>query len=121
MAKGTVSETIIAHGVRLEGDFVSEGDVTIEGEVSGKVKTSANLIVGDQAKLRADVVARSATISGELRGNLMVAERLDVRETAKIIGDISANTLTVGAGAQLNGKVSMGEVAIEELPEDLEE
>jgi cytoskeletal protein CcmA (bactofilin family) len=110
MAK-TTAETIIAHGVRLEGDFVSEGDVTIEGEVSGTVKTGANLIIGDKAVLRANVSAKSATISGEVRGNLTVEDRLDLKETSKIVGDVSANVLSVGAGAQINGKLTMGEVA----------
>lgn len=120
MAKGSTAETIIAQGVRLEGDFVSEGDVTIEGEVSGTVRTAANLVIGDQAKLRADVSARSATISGELRGNLFVSDRLDLKETAKIVGDVSANVLSVGAGAQINGTVTMGEV-VENVVEDAEE
>ncbi len=111
MAKSGTAETIIAHGVRLEGDFTSEGDVTIEGDVSGTVRTAANLIVGDKSKIRADVMAKNATVSGEIRGNLHVEDRLDIKETARIIGDVSAKIITVGAGAQINGTVTMGEGA----------
>ena len=33
MAKNTYSETIIAQGVRIEGEFTAQGDIIIEGEV----------------------------------------------------------------------------------------
>jgi cytoskeletal protein CcmA (bactofilin family) len=47
------SATIIAHGVRVEGNFVSQGDVTVEGDVEGKVSASGVLTVGSDAKLKA--------------------------------------------------------------------
>lgn len=109
-------ETVIAQGVRMEGDFVSQGDVLIEGEVNGNVQTASDLRVGTAAKIRADVTAKNAVVGGEIRGNIMIAGRLEVLETAKIIGDVTATILSVGAGAQLNGKITMDgrEVAVKE-------
>ena len=37
------NKTIIARGVKVEGDFMSQGDVVIEGEVHGKVATTGTL------------------------------------------------------------------------------
>ena len=112
--KAATEETVIAQGVRMEGDFVSQGDVLIEGEVNGNIQTASDLRVGTAAKIRADVTAKNAVVAGEIRGNLMVAGRLEILETAKIIGDITATILSVGAGAQLNGKITMDgrEVAV---------
>lgn len=120
MAKNHTEETIIAHGVRMEGDFVSGGDVLIEGEVSGNVSTAGDLRVGDAAKIRADVVAKNAIVGGEIRGNMQISGRLEVLETAKIIGDITAATLSVNAGASLNGKITMDgrEVATPNVKEE---
>lgn len=107
MAKHPNEETVIAHGVRVEGEFVSQGNVVIEGEVQGMLQTSGDLRVGEEAKITADVTAANAFIAGELRGNLHVAGRLELSATSKIIGDVSADVFMVAAGAQVNGKVTM--------------
>ena len=105
---GDVGDTIIASGVKVEGDFVSEGNVVIEGEVVGSLKTAQDLHVGDRAKIHADVSAANATVAGEVRGNVMIREKLELTATSKITGDIHAKILTIEAGAQLNGRVLMG-------------
>lgn len=119
MAKQQIGETVIAHGVRVEGDFVSEGDVLIEGEVSGNIKTSGDLRVGEEAKIRADVVANNAVVAGELRGNIQIVGRLELLQTAKVIGDLTVDVLSVNPGAQINGKITMDgrEVAVPESEE----
>lgn len=108
MASAASGETIIAQGVRVEGDFVSQGDVMIDGEVSGSVQTASSLRVGETAKIHADVTARSAVIAGVIEGNLHVAERLELLETSRIQGDVEAQILSVAPGATINGRVSMG-------------
>ncbi len=108
MSKPKTEETIIAHGVRMEGDFVSQGDVLIEGEVNGNVQTAGDLRVGDAAKIKADVVAKNAIVGGEIRGNMQVSGRLEVLETAKIIGDVPAAVRWGIAGASINGEITMG-------------
>lgn len=108
MAKNGSEETIIAQGVRVEGDFVSQGDVYIEGEVNGNVKTSGDLRLGSNSAVVADVAANNAVVSGSVKGNLSVASRLDLLESAIVDGDVSCETITIAAGAKLNGQVKMG-------------
>jgi len=107
MAKSGHEETIIAHGVRVEGDFVSQGGVLIEGEVSGTIQTAGDLRVGGEAKIRADVTAANAIVAGEIRGNVQIADRLELLDSAKMIGDLTASVLSVSPGAQINGNVTM--------------
>ena len=106
-------ETIIAPGVRVEGDFTSQGFVLIDGEVIGSVKTESDLDVGERAKISADVTAANAHVSGMVKGNIIVGEKLVVASTAHISGDITAKTLVVEQGAIINGRISMGEGASE--------
>lgn len=101
-------ETVIATGVRLEGDFTSKGDVAIDGEVSGSVHTDASLRIGESARIQANVSALSAVVAGEVQGNLRVGERLDLLETSRVHGDVEAQVLSVAPGAVVNGKVTMG-------------
>ncbi len=100
--------TIIARGVRLEGEFASQSDVHIEGEVNGHVTTTGKLTIGQAAQVKADVAANSAVIAGVVDGSLMVKERLDLKSTARVVGDVTCATASIEAGAQLNGKVSIG-------------
>ncbi|MEI6511396.1 MAG: polymer-forming cytoskeletal protein [Candidatus Uhrbacteria bacterium] len=101
-------ETIIAQGVKVEGDFTSTGDVLIDGEVAGTVRTAASLRVGETARISADVTAATAVIAGEIQGNVHIQDRLELLDTSVVHGDVECRVLTVAAGATVNGRVSMG-------------
>lgn len=105
----TGGETVIAQGVKVEGEFTSNGNVIIEGEVAGAVSVAGDLTVGQEARIHADVTAQNASVAGEIGGNLRVNDRLEIAESARVFGDIEAQILSVTAGATINGKVTMGE------------
>jgi len=105
---GVESETVIAAGVKVEGDFTSQGNVLIEGVVEGSLKTERDLRVGEKANINADVNATNAVIAGEVHGNMVVSERLELEPTARISGDIKTKTLVVASGAEVNGRIIMG-------------
>jgi len=111
MPSSASGETIIAQGVRVEGDFHSQGDVVIDGEVAGTVETQGALVVGETAKIHADVKAKSAVVAGEVVGNIFATEMLELLATSHVKGDIVTGRISVAAGAQVNGRVSMGEEA----------
>ena len=100
--------TVIARGVKLEGDFTSKGDVVIEGEVRGKVTASGKLTVGSEATIHADVAADDAVISGLVQGNVTVKAQVVLHATARVTGDLVAERATVESGAVLEGKVQIG-------------
>ncbi|MBU1179881.1 polymer-forming cytoskeletal protein [Patescibacteria group bacterium] len=102
-------DTVIAQGVKVEGDFNSKGNVIIEGAVIGSIKTNNNLQVGEKAKISASVSAKDAFISGEVHGNVKIKEKLELSPTSKIYGDIEAKTLIITAGAIFNGKCTMAD------------
>jgi cytoskeletal protein CcmA (bactofilin family) len=109
MPSSAVGETIIAQGVRVEGDFHSQGDVVIDGEVAGSVETQSALSIGETAKIHADVKAKSAVVAGEVVGNIFAADMLELLATSHVKGDIVTARISVAAGARINGKVSMEE------------
>ena len=104
----TGGETVIAQGVKVEGDFTSSGNVVIEGQVAGSVKIDGDLRVGEAARISADVSARNAVVSGEIQGNLVVADMLELTASSRIVGDVSASVISVASGSNINGRVSMG-------------
>lgn len=119
------AETVVGPSVKIQGDLNSEGNIRIQGQVTGTVNTSESVYVSEGAKITADVVAGNAIISGEVQGNLKVSGNLVMQSTAKIVGDISCSVLRVEDGAQYTGKCNMGgtkesakkTVAVEPEPE----
>ncbi|OGM89173.1 hypothetical protein A3J77_00635 [Candidatus Wolfebacteria bacterium RBG_13_41_7] len=101
------AETIIGPSVKVKGNFQGEGNIIIEGTVEGNVKTSQNLLVGNKAKITANVEAGEAKIGGEIMGNIKVKGYLELAATAKILGDIEAAQVSIERGAIFNGKCSM--------------
>lgn len=107
------SATLIARGVRVEGEFVSQGDVTIEGEVSGTLTCSGTLTVGVEAKIKADVKANDVVVGGIIDGNITAARKLELKSGSRVTGDVVCEVIMVEAGASLNGKVSSGKRLVE--------
>jgi len=104
---GHETDTIIGPSVKVEGDFVTEGNVIVEGTICGTIKTSKSLKVGPTSKIFANIWADNALVAGEIQGNLNVASKLELTSSAKIFGDIKAGTLSIASGATLNGKCQM--------------
>lgn len=100
-------ETIVGPSVKVEGDFNSQGNVLVQGIVSGNVKTDKYLQVEEGAKIMASVRADSAKISGDVQGNVRVKNTLELTPTARVVGDVEAKTLIIAPGAVLHGKCVM--------------
>jgi cytoskeletal protein CcmA (bactofilin family) len=100
-------ETVIGPSVKIEGNFVCQGGIVIEGEVKGSVKTASFLEVGEHAALAADVTAKEAKIGGEVRGNIKIDGYLEVTSSAKLFGDIEAAFVSIARGAVIKGKCSI--------------
>jgi cytoskeletal protein CcmA (bactofilin family) len=115
------AETVVGPSVKIQGDLNSEGNIKIEGQVNGKVKTSQSVFINNGAKITADVLAGNAVIGGEIQGNLKISGHLILQGTAKINGDITCSILRVEDGAIFSGKCTMAAAAASNNKEDEEE
>jgi cytoskeletal protein CcmA (bactofilin family) len=104
------NKTIIAKGVRVEGDFNSQGDVVIEGEVHGKITAAGVLTVGPEAIIKADITADEAAVSGNVEGNIHVKKQIVLHSSARVRGDLQVERATIESGAVLDGRVQIGHV-----------
>ncbi|MFW0862693.1 MAG: bactofilin family protein [Candidatus Komeilibacteria bacterium] len=114
------AETIIGPSVRVEGDFISDNDIIIDGEVVGNISTANNLRIGRGAVVKAKIDAKNAYIAGKVTGNVTVKDKLKITDSATIKGNVTAKLLDVEQGASLVGqcKVDPGnEVKPEPKPE----
>ncbi|OGE82429.1 MAG: hypothetical protein A3B10_03080 [Candidatus Doudnabacteria bacterium RIFCSPLOWO2_01_FULL_44_21] len=105
----TNPETIVAAGMRIEGELKSSGNIRIDGIVSGKIHTSQDLMVGPNAQIDADLIADNAVIAGVVKGNITAKGSVLILETAKILGNISCLSLGIKEGAYFSGACRMNE------------
>lgn len=105
--EGFQGTTVIAEGVRVEGDFAGVGGMVIDGTVVGTVTTDQSVEVGKNARIEASVKAGSVIVAGHIKGNIAARERLELRPGSRVDGDIATKILVVAEGANLNGKCTM--------------
>jgi cytoskeletal protein CcmA (bactofilin family) len=99
-------DTVLGATSKLEGTLHSEGNVRLDGEFSGTLEIKGNILVGETAKITADINARNISIAGAVRGNV-IGNKVQLLRTGRIWGDITANALTTEEGAFIDGKITM--------------
>lgn len=99
-------ETVLGANSKMEGHFSSEGNVRLDGEFSGTLDISGNVLVGETAKINANIEARNISIAGSVRGNV-TGNKVQLLRTGRIWGDITASALTTEEGAFIDGKITM--------------
>lgn len=103
------AETIVSSSMRIEGELKSQGNIKIDGIISGQVHTSQDLLIGPNAQIDADLIAINATIAGVVKGNITVKGSLVILETGKVIGNVSCASLGIREGAYFSGACKMVE------------
>lgn len=101
------TETIIGASVAIEGAFVGAGDVSVEGKVTGTLRTKKNLRIGPGSIVKADIEGANIMIAGEVRGQVKCAGRFEVAASGKVYGNVETQTIAIAHGAVLHGKVTM--------------
>ena len=101
------AETIIGASIKVKGNFQGQGNIIIEGNLEGSLRTDANIFIGDRAKVIANVESKDIIVNGEVRGNIKAKNYLAIGGTAKIIGDVQYSEISIEKGAVINGQLLM--------------
>jgi len=99
-------ETVIGPNAHVRGDIQSDGGVRIEGILEGNIDITGNLVIGEGAKLIAEINANNISISGAVKGNIS-GNRVEILETGRVWGDLTINSLLLNEGAYLRGQTTM--------------
>ncbi|MFW5692376.1 MAG: bactofilin family protein, partial [Chloroflexota bacterium] len=99
-------ETVLGASSALEGKLKSDGNIRLDGTFTGTLEITGNVLVGETAKINADIDARNISIAGAVRGNVS-GNKIQLLRTARVWGDIAATSLTTEEGAFIDGKISM--------------
>jgi cytoskeletal protein CcmA (bactofilin family) len=99
--------TIIGPGTKVKGELSSQGTIRVEGVVEGQVQSTDTIVIQENGKVKADLIAGQVVISGEVHGNVYAQERLEITEHAKVFGDITSPRISIAEGVVFEGKCTM--------------
>jgi cytoskeletal protein CcmA (bactofilin family) len=98
----------IGKSVVIKGELSGSEDLTIEGQVEGKIELRQNVLtIGPNAKIKAQVFAKAIVIQGEVHGNVTASEKVDIRDAGSVDGDVSAPRVAIADGAHFRGSIDM--------------
>ena len=98
----------IGKSVVIKGELNGSEDLTIEGQVEGKIELRQNVLtIGPNGRIKAQVFAKSVIILGEVTGNVTASEKVDLRDNGSVDGDIAAPRVAIAEGAHFRGSIDM--------------
>jgi cytoskeletal protein CcmA (bactofilin family) len=103
----TEDVSIISHGVRIDGNLMSEGNVRIDGIIVGNITVSGNLTIGDSSQLNGEIKAKNITMSGKVVGKILAEEKLKLEPKSVLKGDLITKYLIIEEGACFEGNSHM--------------
>src|SRR5436190_24269330 len=98
---------LLGRGSEFDGKLSFEGTVRIDGTFAGEITTNDILIIGEGAKVTADITCGSVVINGDVTGNVKATESVELHKPAKVKGDITSPSLMIEKGVQFDGNSKM--------------
>ena len=96
----------LGHSVRIKGEITGSEDLTIDGQVEGKIHLPEHtLTVGPNATIVADLTAKVVIVFGSIMGTIVAADKVELRSSASAEGAITCNRVAIQEGAKFSGKL----------------
>ena len=96
----------IGKSVVIKGELNGSEDLTIEGQVEGKIELRQNVLtIGANGRIKAQVFAKAVIILGEVTGNVTATEKVDIRDNGSVDGDIASPRVAIAEGAHFRGAI----------------
>ncbi len=100
---GTIGKSVV-----IKGELSASEDLTIEGQVEGKVELKQNILtIGANGRIKASVFAKAVIVQGEVHGNITATEKVDIRDAGSVDGDLASPRVAIADGAHFRGSIDM--------------
>src|SRR5262245_16163266 len=99
--------TLLGKGSEFEGKLTFEGQVRIDGKFSGQIFTKDILVIGDGAKVNAEISAGTVIVNGVVEGNIKAAQTIELHQPARVKGNIETPSLAMDKGVIFEGSCKM--------------
>jgi cytoskeletal protein CcmA (bactofilin family) len=104
----TQSSALLSRGVSIKGSVKFLNELLIDGEVEGTIDSTGTLTIGEHARIRGEIRAKSVNVRGTVEGNIFVTERCELQAGCTLHGDIEAPRLMVDENVTFRGNAKVG-------------
>jgi len=98
---------LLGRGSEFEGKLTFEGTVRIDGKFSGEIFSEDTLIIGEGARVKAEIEVSTVICYGDVVGNVKAKNAVELHSPARLKGNISASQLVIDQGVIFDGACSM--------------
>jgi cytoskeletal protein CcmA (bactofilin family) len=96
----------IGSSISIKGEILGNEDLHIDGQVEGKIVIRDHtLMIGREAKLKAEIQGKIITIDGNVSGNVYGTDKVMVKEKGRFRGNIISPRISIADGANFKGKI----------------
>ncbi len=94
-------------GVRFGGQAPFEGPVRIDGKFTGTITSGDVLVIGEGAKISAEITCPTIIVHGEVNGNLRARNAIELHHPARVRGNVETPSLMIEKGVLFEGQAKM--------------
>ncbi|HEY6207310.1 MAG TPA: polymer-forming cytoskeletal protein [Chthoniobacterales bacterium] len=98
---------LLSGGVSIKGSVKFRNSLLIDGQVEGEIDSTGALTIGEHAKIRGTIRAKSVVVRGTIEGNIFASERCELGAGCTLRGDIEAPRLVVDENATFLGSAKI--------------
>ena len=102
LVRKPIACSLIAENVTLRGDVATDGDVHLDGALTGDMRVR-ELTVGEGGSVEGHIEAETVEIRGRVVGTV-TAKSVRLFATARVEGDITHAQLAIEPGAHFEGR-----------------
>lgn len=95
--------TLVGKGSFIKGNLRVNGFIRIDGDIDGNLETNGNVIIGESARVRGNLSAKSVIIGGIIFGNITTKENVKLLTTSAVIGNIISKKTVIENNAFFQG------------------
>ena len=95
--------TVVGSGSAISGNLRVNGFVRVDGDIDGNLETDGNVIIGENARIRGNVKAKSIIIGGIILGNIQAPDSVKLLSQSIVVGDIISHKVTIEDLALVHG------------------
>jgi len=106
MASGDLN-ALLGRGSEFEGKLTFEGTVRIDGKFTGTIVTNDVLVIGEGAKVAAEITCGTVIVHGEISGNVKAKNTVELHHPAKVRGNLESPSLMIEKGVIFEGQCKM--------------
>ncbi|MCR5763962.1 MAG: polymer-forming cytoskeletal protein [Treponema sp.] len=94
---------VISSGSSVVGNVKISGYIHIDGDLEGNLECTGNVTIGQDARIRGNITAKSMTIGGIVYGNLYAQNSIHLLSTSAVIGDMQARKIQADDNVIIHG------------------